>query len=85
MPGSGTSIGVNVCESIYAVACADLVHKYSISQKECSEIIYWLDLLYSADFKSEKEFVSISENSEEVLKLLTTAIIFLKKSLILNP
>ncbi|MDO5420701.1 MAG: four helix bundle protein [Bacteroides sp.] len=76
---SGTSIGANVCEGIYAESCADLVHKYSISQKECSETIYWLDLLYSTDFISEKEFTSISEDCVEVLKLLTAAIISLKK------
>lgn len=83
---SGTSIGANVCEGIYAESCADWVHKYSISQKECSETMYWIDLLYSTDFISEKEFTSISQDCVEVLKLLTAAVLSLKKkSLIPNP
>lgn len=77
---SGTSIGANIYEATYAESRADLIHKYSISQKECSETIYWIDLLYSTDFISEKEFTSINQDCVEVLKLLTTSILSLKKN-----
>ena len=42
---SVTSIGANVREAINAQSKADFIHKLSISQKECDETMYWLELL----------------------------------------
>ena len=36
---SGTSIGANIAEAIYAQSNKDFVHKYSIALKEASETI----------------------------------------------
>jgi four helix bundle protein len=47
---SGTAIGALQSESCYAESKADFIHKYGIAQKECSESIYWLKLLYRTDF-----------------------------------
>lgn len=43
---SGTSIGANITESIYAQSTADFISKLSIALKEAGETEYWLELLY---------------------------------------
>lgn len=56
---SGTSIGANIREAQNAQSKADFIHKLSISQKECDETLYWLELLYQSGFLEEKEFLAI--------------------------
>jgi len=51
---SGTSIGANIEESIYAQSKSDFVHKLSIAQKEASETNYWLRLLRDSDYINDK-------------------------------
>ena len=41
---SGNSIGANVREGLNAQSKAAFIHKLSISQKECDETLYWLEL-----------------------------------------
>ena len=52
---SGTSIGANIREAQNAQSKADFIHKLSISQKECDETLYWLELLHKSGFLEEKE------------------------------
>ena len=42
---SATSVGANIREAQNAVSKKDFVHKLTISQKECNESIYWIELL----------------------------------------
>ena len=51
---SGTSIGANIREAQNAQSKADFIHKLSISQKECDETLYWLELLHQSGFLEEK-------------------------------
>lgn len=76
---SGTSIGANIREAQNAQSQADFVHKLSISQKECDESLYWLELLFQSDFLGQKEFDSINCDATELLKMLRSAIITTKK------
>lgn len=80
---SVTSVGANVREAINAQSKADFIHKLSISQKECDETMYWLELLKETDFISEIEFNSIHQQSNEVLKIIRSIIITSKKKLII--
>lgn len=48
-----TSVGANVREAVNAQSKADFIHKLSISQKECDETMYWLELLKETDYFSE--------------------------------
>lgn len=51
---SSTSIGANVKEAKFAESINDFIHKLKISQKECSETLYWLELIrysYKMDYK----------------------------------
>ena len=69
---NGTSIGANVREGNNAESKADFIHKLSIAQKECSETIYWLELLKETEYISEAQFQSIQTNAVELIKLLTS-------------
>jgi four helix bundle protein len=57
---SGTSIGANIAESIYAQSEADYINKLKISLKEASETKYWLELLYESEYINEALFHSLS-------------------------
>ena len=57
---SGTSIGANISEAIYAESYADFIHKYSISQKECSETGFWLELLYNTNYMKAVSYTHLT-------------------------
>lgn len=76
---SGTSIGANVREAHNAESEADFIHKLAIAQKECDETLYWLELLRESDYLNEIEFNSIYTEALEVLKILKSIIITMKK------
>ncbi len=71
---SGTSVGAMIREAEHAISKADFKYKLSIAQKEINETIYWLDLLRSTDYLTEKEFVLLNSNAIEIIKLLTSII-----------
>ena len=78
---SGTSIGANSREAIYAQSIDDFIHKLSISLKEASETAYWLELLHDANFITNESFESIYKDCTEIIKLLTAIIVKKKKEL----
>src|ERR1035437_5609537 len=69
---SGTSVGANIREGNNAESKVDFIHKLSIAQKECSETIYWLELLKETEYISESEFNSVHTDAVELIKLLTS-------------
>ena len=71
---SGTSIGANVREGLYAQSRKDFISKLNIALKEAGETDYWLDVIHSADYFNDQEFNSLKTDNEELLKLLTTII-----------
>lgn len=75
-----TSIGANVREAINAQSKADFIHKLSISQKECDETMYWLELLKESNYISDEDFNSIYPHCKEVLKIIRSIIITSKKN-----
>jgi len=78
---SGTSIGANIREGLNAESKADFIHKLAISQKECDETMYWLELLKATDYLTEIEFNSISGEAVELMKLLTSILKTTKKNI----
>ena len=78
---SGTNPGAMVREASQAESGKDFIHKLSIAQKEICETQYWLELLEATNYLSNKEFESLSENSIEILKLLTSSIKTKKRNL----
>ncbi len=71
---SGTSIGAQIRESIYAQSKADFVHKLSIALKEASEAEYWLMLLNDTNYLENDVFSSLHKDCIELIKLLTSSI-----------
>jgi len=77
---SGTAIGALVREAQNAESSKDFIHKLSISQKECDETIYWLELLKMTDYIDEQEFENLNKEATELLKMLRSAIITSKQN-----
>lgn len=68
---AGTSIGANIEEAMAAISKKDFIAKCHISYKEAFETLYWLKLLYKTEYITEKEYQSISEDSDEIIRILT--------------
>jgi four helix bundle protein len=64
---SGTSIGANIAESIFAQSDADYVHKLKISLKEASETRYWLELLYESDQITQEVYDSLINDLKTII------------------
>ncbi len=79
-----TSVGANVREAVNAQSKADFIHKLSISQKECDESMYWLEILNATNYVSVVEFESMHNQCAEVLKIIKSIIITSKKNLVKN-
>ena len=77
---SGTSIGANIHEGIYAQSRADFVSKMSISLKEASETSYWLDLLHKTDYLSDVMFDSLKIEMDEIMRIIISSIKTAKKN-----
>lgn len=77
---SGTSIGANIAESIFAESTDDLIHKLHISIKEASETAYWLRLLHRSEFVDSKLYESLQNDCQEIIKILTAIINKLKSN-----
>ena len=69
---SGTSVGANIVEAQSGSSRRDFLNKMYIAFKECNETAYWLDLLYSGEFISEKEYNSMSKDCMELKRLLSS-------------
>lgn len=67
---SGTSIGALVREAQHAESTADFIHKLSIALKEANETEYWLLLLHETNYLNTKQFNSLKNDIEELLKIL---------------
>ena len=67
---SGTSIGANNAEACNAVSKADFKSKSFIALKEARESLYWIDLLHRNSYLDDKQYESIYNDAEELVKIL---------------
>jgi len=81
---SGTSIGANVEEAIGAQSQKDFYMKLNISYKEVRETHYWLRILHDTNYIDEKQFQSIINDCDELLKITGTIIKTMKSKLFPN-
>ena len=75
---SGTSVGANIREAMYAHGKADFVAKLQIALKECSESEYWLELLLESGYYEDHD---VLQHCTEVKRLLIASINTAKKTL----
>ncbi len=69
---SGTSIGANCAEAIYAQSNKDFLSKYLIALKEASETKYWIELMIENNLVPAQKFSSMLEEVEIIIKILTS-------------
>jgi four helix bundle protein len=82
---SGTSIGANIREAYNGQSDADFIHKMSISQKESSETLYWIELLHATEYLEDKAFQSIHSEANELYKIITSIILTKKRNMKKQP
>ena len=68
---SGTSVGANIREAMYAHGKADFIAKLQTALKECSESEYWLELLIESGYWGDN---AILEQCREVKRILISSI-----------
>ncbi len=81
----GTSIGANIREAFNGESSKDFIHKLAIAQKECDEVLYWLQLLFATNYLNQELFNSISQDATELMKIITKSILTAKTKLQLQP
>ena len=77
---SGTSIGANCSEAVYAQSTKDFISKYSIALKEASETKYWIRIMILSELVAEQKFSLMQQELIEIIKILTATINKLKLS-----
>lgn len=71
---SGTAIGALYREAEFAESAKDFIHKMSIAQKETNETLYWIELLRKSNYLENLKFQHLEQNTEELIKILTSII-----------
>lgn len=77
---SATSIGANINEATFGNSKADFIAKLHIALKECSESLYWLELLKRVNYKIEN-IDNLLIDCNEIKALLISSINTAKKSI----
>ena len=71
---SGTSIGANIHEGVYAQSKADFVSKLSISLKEANETSYWLKVLHRTHYIEAERFDQLTSMLSDLRRILISSI-----------
>jgi four helix bundle protein len=71
---SGTSIGANIREGLFAQSRKDFINKMNIALKEAGETDYWLEVIHSTEYLTDTEYESLKKDNDELIKLLTSII-----------
>ena len=71
---SGTSIGANVAESVYAQTSPDFITKLTIALKEANETKYWLSLLKRSGYVTQDMIKDLESDCIGLIKMLTSSI-----------
>ena len=82
---AGTNPGAMVREANHAESGQDFIHKLSIAQKEISETLYWLELLWKSNYLSLEMYTSMHGDGEEILRMLKSAILTRMQNLAKKP
>ena len=69
---SGTSIGANLAEAVYAPTQRDFLNKNKIALKECSETLFWIELLQRSAILTNEQAASINKDCAELRKMLSS-------------
>lgn len=67
---AGTSIGANNAEATNAISKQDFRSKSYIALKEARESLYWIELLHRNNYLDDKQYTSMHDDCEELVKIL---------------
>ena len=67
---SGTSIGANNAEACNAISKQDFRSKSYIALKEARESLYWIELLHRNQYLDDKQYESLYNDCEELVRIL---------------
>jgi four helix bundle protein len=67
---AGTSIGANNAEATNAISRQDFRSKSYIALKEARESFYWIELLRRNHYLDNKQYTSLHDDCEELVKIL---------------
>ena len=77
---SGTSIGVNIREANYGQSKADMLSKFEIALKECSETEGWLRLLFNTNAIDEEIYKNHRNLCGRIRRMLISSCKTLKEN-----
>ena len=78
---SATSIGANINEANYGQSKADMLSKFEIALKECSETEGWLQLLFNTNGINEEIYKKYRNLCGRIRRMLISSCKTLKESL----
>ena len=78
---SGTSIGANLAEARHAASRKDFLAKCKISLKECSETLFWIELLERSDLLSHDQSKSLAADCNDIRRILSASCNTLERNL----
>lgn len=76
---SGTGVDALVREAQNAESKADFIHNPGMSQKECDESLYRLELVHETNYLSTTGYVEIQQEGVQLLKMIRSAILTTKQ------
>ncbi len=71
---SGTSVAANLHEAQYAQGEKDFISKLEISQKECYESEFWLELLFETGCLPEEKYRSLQNDCGAIRRMLISSL-----------
>ena len=71
---SATSIGANLHEAQYAQGTKDFISKLEITQKECYETEYWLELLFETNCMTEDDYKTLQSDCGAIRRMLISSL-----------
>ena len=78
---SSSSIYANICEANYGQSKADMISKFEISLKECSETEGWLQLLYNTKAIDEATYKNYRNLCGRIRRMLIASCKTLKENI----
>tara|TARA_Y100001978_G_scaffold192394_1_gene197424 strand:- start:762 stop:1067 length:306 start_codon:yes stop_codon:yes gene_type:complete len=81
---SSTSIAANIEEAIGGQSQKDFISKLAIAYKEARETLFWIKLLTETDYLNKKSSKQLQKDVTELLKIIGSIQLTMKKKLNLN-
>ena len=78
---SSSSVFANITEAQYPQSLADMLSKFKIARKECSETESWLKLLHNTNAIDEETFKSYRNLCGRIRRMLTSSCITIEKKI----